>query len=86
MDRDLSPKTQLYVLWYKILDVSPAKRADLTKIHRKCESIWTEMDKEFINCRRASKLSPKYQELEQDLQESLNTLEQYLVFATLLGD
>ena len=85
MNQDLDLKDRLDRAQYAILSQisSGEKRLDLYKMYRPCQTIWAEMDKEFITCRRVWKITPKYNDLQAQLEENLNTLEQYLVFAKL---
>lgn len=86
MNQDLALKNRLdqayQVIMVQISDGQ--KRLDLYKMFKPCQTIWAEMDKEFVNCRRVWKLTSKYIDLQTELEENLNTLEQYLVFAKLM--
>ena len=75
-------------LYNRIADARPTimKLGD-NKLHlmlQNCVGIWAKLDAEFVNCRRRSKLTPKYEELARQLDEALVVLEQHLVFGTLL--
>lgn len=59
-------------------------RSTLYKFYRTCRQIYTEMDKEMVNCRRRDKLTQKYTELEAQFLEAVNTFEQWTVMATLM--
>lgn len=60
-----------------------AKR-DLTKLWKNCMNIHTEMDKEMVNCRRLSKITAHYTELETRLLQAFEQLEQMITFSKLL--
>ena len=87
MNQDLSLKKRLDQAYQIIMAQisSGQKRLDLYKMYHTCQSIWAEMDKEFITCRRVWKLTPKYIDLQTQLEENLNTLEQYIMWAKLLN-
>jgi hypothetical protein len=44
-----------------------------------------ELSKEAINCRRSGKITPKYNDLLTEFDESLTLLEQYLMLAILVS-
>lgn len=85
MEQHTILRKQLDTLWTQILGIHPANRRDLTRMWRNSDEVWIEMDKELINCRRLKHLTIKYQELSSKLEELLNSLEQYVVFAKLLN-
>ena len=49
-----------------------------------CVAGWAKLDGEFVECRRRGRLTQKYTELAQKLDEALVVLEQHLVFGSLL--
>ena len=59
-------------------------RSTLYKFYRNCREIYTEMDKEMVNCRRRDKLTQKYTELQAQFTEAINTFEQWAVMAALM--
>jgi len=59
-------------------------RSQLFKMYTNCKSVYTEMSKELVECRRYQKVTHKYTELEQKLQENITNFEQWAMFATLL--
>lgn len=71
-------------LFFKIIACKPQHQRDLRRMWRVSKDIITEISKEDVQCRRLGKDTPKKLELQQKLEESVNTLEQYLMFATLL--
>jgi len=56
----------------------------LYKFYKNCKEIYTEMDKEMVNCRRRDKLTQKYTELEAKYIEAITTFEQWTVMAALM--
>jgi hypothetical protein len=60
-------------------------RRDLLQMIRNAQSTMTRMDQESVNCRRLHKLTPHYQDLADQADQTLNYLEQHLTFAALLG-
>ena len=59
-------------------------RSELFKIYKNCSNVYTEMDKEMVNCRRTNRVTPKYTELEARYAESITIFEQWTVMATLM--
>lgn len=78
-------KNRIDQLYFKILEVSPHQRNDLKRMWTHAREIWAEIDKEMVVCRRLGKETSKKKELNQKLEESLTTLEQYLTWAKLLS-
>ena len=71
-------------LFFKIIACKQQHQRDLKRMWRACKDLLTEISKEEVTCRRLGKDTPKKLELIEKLNESVNTLEQYLMFATLL--
>jgi hypothetical protein len=59
-------------------------RSQLMKIYWNCKKIHDDISRESVECRRLQKVTPKYTELEQKFDESVNQLEQWATFAKLL--
>jgi hypothetical protein len=59
-------------------------RSNLFKFYKNCREIYTEMDKEMVNCRRRNKLTQKYTELQARFVEATTTFEQWTVMAALM--
>jgi hypothetical protein len=57
---------------------------DLYKIWKNCVSLFNEMDKELVNCRRFGRPSAKYLELESKLSASIDQFDQLVTFSKLL--
>lgn len=58
-------------------------KSKLWKFYNNCRTCWTEMDREFVNCRRAKKVTLKYTELEAQFVECIHTFEQWTIMAAL---
>jgi hypothetical protein len=75
-------------LYNRIADARPTViRLGDAKLHlmlQNCVRYWAQLDGEFVNCRRRNRLTPKYTEIAQKLDEALVVLEQQLVFGSLL--
>jgi hypothetical protein len=72
-------------LYFKIIGCKQAHQRDLKRMWKNCKRIQDEISKESVACRRSGKNTPKMQALLQELETSVDNLEQYLVFATLLN-
>lgn len=59
-------------------------RSDLFKMYHNCKDIYTEMNKESVECRRLKRNTLRYQELEEKLNESIKEFEQWITYAALL--
>jgi len=75
-------------LYNRIADARPiVVRLGDAKLHlmlQNCVGYWAKLDGEFVECRRRNRLTPKYTEIAQRLDEALVVLEQHLTFGTLL--
>mgnify|MGYP003345278396 CR=1 FL=1 len=75
-------------LWRRIDEaratVIKLKNNDLRLMFANCMKCWQEMDRELVECRRRRRITPKYTELSEKLDQALVVLEQHLVFGTLL--
>jgi len=69
----------------QISQINAKQRADLQKMLNHCQHLWAEMSKEHVRCRRVWRLTPKYLDLEQELKDTLNTAQQHVILATLMG-
>lgn len=58
-------------------------KSSLWKFYNNCRITWTEMDKEMVNCRRVSKLSPTYLKLQSEFEDRINTYKQWVTMAAL---
>lgn len=68
----------------KIRELGWEQRESMDVMYKHARDLWSLMNSELVECRRRGKHTPKYQELEQKLDEHLNMIEQYIVFGTLL--
>lgn len=64
------------------MDMIP--KSKMFKIYRNVSKAWTELDKEFVNCRRIKHITPKYADLERTLDECITVFEQWAVMAALM--
>jgi hypothetical protein len=58
-------------------------KSKMWQFYRNVSRAWVELDKEFVLCRRANKLTLKYTEMERTLDESIRVFEQYSLMAAL---
>jgi hypothetical protein len=72
-------------LFFKIITCKQEHQRDLKRLWHRCKDIITEISREDVICRRKGRDTVRKLELVAELDEAINTLEQYLVFATLLG-
>ena len=84
MESNVSLKHHLDTAFFQIISLEPAQRQDLNHMWRHARNLWNLMDQEMVYCRRQNKPTAKYQELEQKLMDAIETMDQYLTFATLL--
>jgi hypothetical protein len=84
MESDSSLKTRLDNVFFQIIQIQPSMREDMRRLWRPARALWDELDKELVECRRLHKPTIRYQEIATDLRNRLDTMEQYLTFATLL--
>jgi hypothetical protein len=59
-------------------------RSDLYKVYTNCRNIYTELDRESVECRRQKRITLRYTELEQKLNLSIQEFEQWITYASLL--
>jgi hypothetical protein len=59
-------------------------RSALFKIYKNCSDLYTQMDKEMVNCRRLGRVTLKYTELEAKYADAINVFDQWTVMATLM--
>jgi hypothetical protein len=84
MESDSTLKQRLDTIFFQIVEIAPNMREDMRRLWRPARALWDELDRELVECRRYSKPTIRYQEIKADLQNRLDTMEQYLTFATLL--
>jgi hypothetical protein len=84
MDPNLTLKHRLDTVFFQIVEMPPGMREDMRRLWRPARALWNELDKELVECRRYDKPTVKYKEIEQDLQNRLDIMEQYITFAMLL--
>jgi hypothetical protein len=59
-------------------------RSQLYKLYNNCRKKFDELSKESVECRRMKKITAKYTETEQQLQECIHNFEQWTFFAKLI--
>jgi hypothetical protein len=59
-------------------------KSALWKFYNNTRLVWTELDKEMINCRRRSTVTLKYTELEEEFNETIRIFEQWAIMASLI--
>lgn len=62
----------------------PKHRKDMQRLVKSCEVMRTELSCEAVNCRRLRVTTPKFIEIKEKYEETLDLIEQYLTFACLL--
>jgi hypothetical protein len=72
-------------LYFKIIACKQEHQRDLKRMWHHCKAIQTEISKEDVICRRKGRDTVTKLELLKQLEEAVNNVEQYLVFATLLN-
>ncbi len=84
MESNVTLKHRLDVIFFQIINLPAGMREDMRRLWRPARALWDELDKELVVCRKHNKHTVHYQEIEQDLQNRLDLMEQYITFATLL--
>jgi len=84
MELNVALKHRIDTAFFQIIGLPPLHRKDLQKMWRVARGQWNELDIELITCRRQNRCTPKYREIELDLENRVDAIEQYLTFATLL--
>lgn len=62
----------------------PIHRRDMQRFIKSCEALRTELSCEAVHCRRLHVTTPKFIEIKEKYEETLDLIEQYLTFACLL--
>ena len=83
MELNSTLKHRIDTSFFQIIDMDPLQRRDLQKMWRVARSKWNELDIELIQCRRQNRCTPKYREIETDIEERLETIEKYITFGLL---
>lgn len=85
MDQDFSKK--LDSLHRNIVAMkNPSIRRDLMIMYKHCQDISGQLSSESVNCRRLHKVTPKYLEIAKKLEESVQNLDDYIVYGILSKD
>jgi hypothetical protein len=85
MDHNSDYKYRIDQAFFTIIKMPPGMREDLRRMWRACRNLWDQLDIELINCKRLNKVTPKYTELEAELNQCLLTLEGYITWGHLSG-
>jgi hypothetical protein len=85
MDANVTLKHRIDVAFFQIIEMPPGMREDLRRMWRGTRNLWNQLDIELINCKRLNKVTPKYTELEAELNQCLLTLEGYITWGHLSG-
>lgn len=59
-------------------------KSKMFKFYKNVSKAWSDLDNEFVNCRRTKKITPKYTDLEKLLHECVETFEQWSVMVALM--
>jgi uncharacterized membrane protein YqiK len=65
--------------------VSGQYKIELMRLNANAHRLHSQIGQEMINCRRTQRASIKYKELVASLETVIETMEQYLIMATLLS-
>ena len=65
-------------------DLNMVSRSETFKFLQNSQNAWSELDKEFVQCRRIGRLTAKYTELESKFLECVTVYEQWMVMAALI--
>ncbi len=84
MEHNVSLKHRLDVVFFQIIHIPPDMRQDMRRLWRPARALWDELDKESVVCRKHNKPTARYREIEQDLQNRLDLMDQYIMWAQLL--
>lgn len=59
-------------------------KSKMWKFYRNVSKAWVLLDQEFVECRRVRRITPKYHDLQQNLNECIKVFEQWCVMAALM--
>ena len=59
-------------------------RSTMFKFYKNCRITWVFLDKEFVECRRLRRVTPKYTDLVKDFEEHVHNFHQWQVMAMLM--
>jgi len=81
---DANYKYRLDQAFFSIIALKPELRRDLRRMWDHAANLNKQISQEQVNCRRLGKDTVQLKELETKLGESLDQIESYLTFASLL--
>ena len=58
-------------------------KSSMWKLYMNCKRKWTELDNEFITCRKLRKITAAYTQIEAEYNDCITTFEQWHVIAVL---
>lgn len=59
-------------------------RSDMFKLYNNVRTLFIQLDKEFIECRRRKKVTQMYYDLKAEFDEAVDNFDKFLIFALLL--
>ena len=78
-------KTKLGELFKVVQTTSDIRaRSELYKFYMNCKHAAIELSKEEVECRRLKKVTPKYTDLQAELEESIKVFEHWVILAKLM--
>ena len=80
----MDERTQLDQLRSQIRTCPEHTRIDLNRILKTCETIYTDLNRESVECRRLRKITAKYSTLETQLNKQIQFLSKRITWATFL--
>ena len=69
----------------KIRQFGWSQRENLNVMYGHARDLWNLLNDELIECRRRGRPTQRYKDLEKKLDRHLDSVEQYIMFGTLLG-
>lgn len=68
----------------QLQSMSVVPKSKMFKFYKNASTAFTELDKEFVECRRHKHISAKYETLEQQYHGCVTVFEQWSIMATLM--
>lgn len=76
-------KYKVDVCFEQLQSMGIVVKSKMWKLYRNVSRAWVLLDTEYIECRRSKRLTPKYKDLEQNLNECITVFEQWSLMAAL---
>lgn len=83
MDQHINYRKHLDTLRIQIGKLKPEMRKDLLKMWNTLHTVYTELDKEAVNCRRLKRTTSTYKEIEAKLTTLFPSIEKRITLALL---